>query len=265
MPYTRTVQLHYTIHGTGEPLVLVHGYLSDSTYWRTIVPELSKHYQVIAIDLLGFGKSPKPASADYSLDEHVTALAETIKQVTNKPIILVGHSMGSLVSARFAAQYPDAVARLLLCNMPLFPDAVQAREVIKRTNPTYRLMLYSPFARILWPIVRCVWPAIRPLLRARRLVPGPPGAFSSHHTYASRMGSLKNTVEVANAMQLLQKLTQPTTLILGIFDRRVYKRTLDTTRLPSNISIDWVDTGHHTVHQLPSAVLDILIPPSRKS
>lgn len=259
------MQLAYTQYGSGQPVVLVHGYLSDGNYWKPLIPKLAKHYQVISIDLLGFGKSPKPHTARYSLEEHVAALVATIKQATDEPIILIGHSMGSLVSAHLATQHPDMVKRLILCNMPLFPDAVQAREVIKRTSPTYSLMLYSPFARVIWPIVRFVWPVIRPFLIARRLVPGPPGAFSSRHSYASRMGSLKHTIETADAMELLSKVTQPTTLVLGIFDRNIYQRTLDKSRLPATISIDWVDTGHHTIYQLPRVILDILVPSSGKS
>lgn len=252
-------QLAYKRFGSGRPIVLVHGYLSDGEYWKPLIPQLSAHYEVIVIDLLGFGKSPKPADATYSIDEHAAALATTIKQVTNEPIVLIGHSMGALISANLATKNPTLVKQLILCNMPLFPDKVQAREVIKRTGPAYQLMLYSPFARILWPIIRFFWPLIRPLLLTRRLIPGPPGAFSSRHTYASRMGSLKNTVESADAMQLLARVTQPTTLILGIFDRNIYKRTLDTTRLPDSISIEWVDTGHHTIYQLPQAVLNNVI------
>ena len=255
----RVIQLAYKRYGSGQPLVLVHGYLSDGNYWRPLVPKLAEHYDVIVVDLLGFGDSPKPATASYSLDEHAELLAETIKQLTNKPAIVIGHSMGALISAHLAVTQPTIVKQLLLLNMPLFPDRVQAREVIKRTGPAYQLLLYSPFARVLWPIVRFIWPVIRPLLVARRLVPGPPGAFSTRHSYASRVGSLKHTVEVADAMQLLRSLTQSTTLILGIFDRNIYQRTLNTSGLPENVAIEWVDTGHHTIYQVPQAVLNNLV------
>lgn len=114
-------------------------------------------------------------------------------------------------------------------------------------------------------MVRAVWPLIRRLFPARRVIPGPPGAFSAHHTYTSRMRSLFNTVESADALALLHKVRVPTTLINGIFDRRIYKHTIDASSLPANISIEWVDTGHHTIYQIPQAVLDLLIPPSRKS
>jgi pimeloyl-ACP methyl ester carboxylesterase len=79
------------------------------------------------------------------------------------------------------------------------------------------------------------------------------------------MRSLFNTVESADALALLHKVRVPTTLINGIFDRRIYKHTIDASSLPANISIEWVDTGHHTIYQIPQAVLDLLIPPSRKS
>ncbi len=246
------MQLHYTIHGTGEPLVLIHGYLSDGNYWHSIVPQLTEHYQVITIDLLGFGKSPKPNTSDYSLATHAQAVADTLRPLINQPAIIMGHSMGCLVSSQLAITNPKLVSKLILCNMPFFETPEQARGVVMKTGRVYRAMLYSPLARLFWPIAK--------LLLRGKFAPGPKGAFSVHHTYPSRTRSLKNTIEPTSAVKLLKRTTHPTVVINGTYDRRVYRQNLEAAHLPTNIQLRWVETGHHTISRAPRAVLDELVP-----
>ena len=88
--------------GDGEVMILLHGFLSSSKYWRNLQPHLSAEgYRVIAIDLLGFGDAPKPKYSDYSYQEHIAYLDAVIKKLRLKqPFILIGHSMGALLATR---------------------------------------------------------------------------------------------------------------------------------------------------------------------
>ncbi len=245
------MSLFYKTQGSGAPLVLLHGYLSDSNYWKPLLPELSKRYTVITIDLLGFGRSPKPGSASYTLDEHATAVATTIMHITSEPAIIAGHSMGALIAAQLTIAHPKLITRTLLCNMPLFRNAKQAREAIIRTSPLHRTMLYSPIARIAWPIVKSFY-------FAQRFTPGPSSAFSTRHNYRSRTLSLINTIEATNAIDLLLLIDTPTVLINGTYDRSTYRKNLKGVTLPKNIDSVWVTTGHHTVHYKPSEITKYL-------
>lgn len=80
------MSLHYHITGSGPTIILLHGFLSDSRYWRGITSSLSQHYRVVTIDLLGFGKSPKPKTATYSLTYQAQLVAKTIKDVSDEPV-----------------------------------------------------------------------------------------------------------------------------------------------------------------------------------
>lgn len=222
-------------------VVLIHGFLSDSTYWRSVVPQLSEQYRVITIDLLGFGASPKPRDATYSLADHTTAVAETLTAVIDRPAVIIGHSMGCLVAAQLSIDHPQLVSRLALFNMPIFSHSEQAREVLMETSYLYRLMLYSPLARVGWPIVKT-------LLRSRLRL-GPPDAFSRHHTYESRHRSLTNTIEATDVIALLQQIPCPTVIVEGVYDRAVYRDNLDRAHLSPQITVLWTDTGHHTILQ----------------
>lgn len=246
--YWVVVKLHYHVAGTGPAIVLIHGFLSDSRYWNKLVKELSSSHRVITVDLLGFGKSPKPRHAHYSLDQHAALVIDTLEPLLDEPAVVVGHSMGALISARISQRAPELVERLVLCNMPLYTSPEQARGVIKRTSLPYRLALYSPAARVLWPLIKSLAP--RGKLRL-----GPAGAFSPHHTYQSRKRSLTHTVEATNALTLLHSLKAPTTLICGIRDRAVYRQNIEHEVFPRNITIKWVQTGHHTPLRHPELIL----------
>ena len=108
--------------GEGNPpVVLLHGIGRTASIWENVVTLLKDKHRVVALDLLGFGASPKPDWKDYNTDDHVESVVATIKKMKlDKPVILVGHSMGCLVAVRLALLYPDMVKRMVLYEMPLY-------------------------------------------------------------------------------------------------------------------------------------------------
>ena len=110
----------YIAHDSGEGpgddrpvVVLVHGLASSSVTFDNLVPLLEPDYRCIAIDLLGFGRSP--------IDEHTAALRRTIRSLRlRRPFTLVGHSLGSLISARYAARRRDDVSHLVMVGPPVY-------------------------------------------------------------------------------------------------------------------------------------------------
>lgn len=107
--------------GEGPVIILVPGVASSSTIFDRLVPLLHDKYRVIAIDLLGFGGSPVPEDATYTMEEHVAWLRATITSLRlTAPFILVGHSLGGLLASRYAAQHPGKVSRLVLVSPPIY-------------------------------------------------------------------------------------------------------------------------------------------------
>lgn len=101
--------------GTGQPLVLIHGLASNMGFWRYNIPALeAQGFRVIAVDLIGYGKSSKPYSAPYTLRFY----AETIRALLNELGIAkatwVGHSMGGQIAITAALHFPEAVEKLVL-------------------------------------------------------------------------------------------------------------------------------------------------------
>ena len=107
------VKIHYVSGGKGEPLLLVHGFGQNWYMWNRLLPELSKHYTVIAPDLRGVGESGKTA-AGYDKKNMAVDMHELIKTLGYKQINLAGHDIGLMVAYAYAVQFPGEVKKLAL-------------------------------------------------------------------------------------------------------------------------------------------------------
>lgn len=106
--------ISYIDEGKGEyTLVLVHGLASNAGFWRYNIPELSKHFRVVAVDLPGYGKSQK-GNYSYSLSFYAETIKKLIDELQLKNVVLVGHSMGGQIAIIFALKYPDMLSKLVL-------------------------------------------------------------------------------------------------------------------------------------------------------
>jgi len=107
------IRLHYLAAGRGDPVVLLHGFAQTSHMWRPLIAELSGRHTVIAPDLRGFGQSAALADGytKAAMAQDVHALLNSLKL---DRVRLVGHDIGLMVAYALAAQYPQAVDRLVL-------------------------------------------------------------------------------------------------------------------------------------------------------
>ena len=107
------VRLHYLVAGTGDPVILLHGYAETSHMWRPLIGELAKTHTVVAPDLRGFDQSSKPDTGydKKTMAQDVHALAVSLGFTRAK---VVGHDIGLMVAYAYAAQYPTEVDRLVL-------------------------------------------------------------------------------------------------------------------------------------------------------
>src|SRR3954452_2352654 len=117
---SRTVDIggpvHYVDFGgpdAGPAVVLVHGLGGSHLNWDLFAPLLSPHARVRALDLPGFGRS-EPGGRNASVQSNVAVLQRFLAEVVGEPAILVGNSMGGMISILTAGERPDAVAGLVL-------------------------------------------------------------------------------------------------------------------------------------------------------
>lgn len=108
-----TGPLHVARMGSGQTLVLVHGYLGGSSQWAAELEVLSPHFDVIAMDLAGFGKSRHLISPD-QMTGHAMAVLDCLDQAGVENFHLLGHSMGGMIAQEVVRLAPQRVQRLIL-------------------------------------------------------------------------------------------------------------------------------------------------------
>jgi pimeloyl-ACP methyl ester carboxylesterase len=109
-------KIQYTVMGSGQPLVLVHGFGASIGHWRKNIPVLADAgYRVFAIDLLGFGGSDK-ASINYSVDVWVELLKDFWAENIQEKAVFIGNSIGALISLTVLAEHPEISAGGVLIN-----------------------------------------------------------------------------------------------------------------------------------------------------
>ncbi|NES80049.1 MAG: alpha/beta fold hydrolase [Moorea sp. SIO2B7] len=102
--------------GTGQPLLLIHGFGASIGHWRKNIPVLAENgYRVFAIDLLGFGGSDKPA-LDYTVELWREQIKDFWEAQINEPTVFVGNSIGGLVSLMLITKFPEIAAGGVLIN-----------------------------------------------------------------------------------------------------------------------------------------------------
>ncbi len=115
-PVQEEIQLHTEIFGEEgrQSLVLLHGFGASSYSFSRLIPELSKYFRVYAIDLKGFGKSPKPKNSGYSVYDQAVLVDRFLKDYNLKNIILIGHSYGGGVALSLVLLDPKRVEKMVL-------------------------------------------------------------------------------------------------------------------------------------------------------
>lgn len=153
------IDLHTEVSGSGKPVLLIHGFGNSVYVWRHLAPTLAQENRVIAIDLKGFGDSPKPADERYSVYEQARLIRDYVMDNDLKDVTIVGHSLGggiALVASLYLQQSAPGRQRGLVLidgiaypqRMPMFirilatpvlgplvarvvPPEIQVREVMK--------------------------------------------------------------------------------------------------------------------------------------
>lgn len=193
----------YDVCRAGEPkltAVFLHGIAASSASFNgffdyLMVNNSMREIRFVAFDLLGSGKSYTSDELNYNFDEQLEALDNSIQKLRiTGPLIIVAHSMGTMIAARFADKHPKLVDGLILISAPIY-----RREDIE--NPLFEKAM-NGFREI-------VTKKDRSLLKSK--------AFHSE---------IKNIVSNSENYDYLVKLSQPTTIIYGELDKIIAAQNL---------------------------------------
>jgi len=214
------INVYYEIHGKGEPLVLIYGYVGHSELWFRQIPVFSKKYQVVAFDNRGVGRSDKP-DIPYTMAMMAEDIAGLLDIIGIDAAHIFGISMGGMIAQHFALTFPQRVISLILgctaCGgvhmIQPEPDSMAALfdfERLKNMTPEEVTRQAMPFCYSQEFIARNS-DIIEERVAKQLEYPTPPhgatrqaGAIMGHDTY-----------------ELLPKITLPTLVIAGDNDRLI--------------------------------------------
>lgn len=135
--------IYYTVKGEGSAVILLHGFLETSAMWDHIVLELSPSHKVIAIDLLGHGKSDCIGYV-HTMDAMADAVVAVLEHLQIDKGIVIGHSMGGYVALALAEKKPELFEGLCLMNSTFEADDKDRKQLRTRS----RKLAQSNFANL---------------------------------------------------------------------------------------------------------------------
>ncbi len=120
------MEIAYVEAGSGQPIVLLHGYCGSHHYWDEVIPLLSSRGRVIAVDLRGHGAS-SANEGDYSMEVLADDIVSLLDELKLSKVNLFGHSLGGYIALAFAERYPERILTLGLVHSTSLPDAEAAQ------------------------------------------------------------------------------------------------------------------------------------------
>lgn len=139
----KNIKIHYSDQGKGSVVLLLHGFLENSSMWENLIPHLIKRNRVISIDLLGHGKTGCLGYV-HSMDLMADAVNAVLKKLRIRRVQIIGHSMGGYVALAFCDVFPQKVKALCLMNSSSRPDSDEKKtnrdraiEAVKKNYKTF--------------------------------------------------------------------------------------------------------------------------------
>lgn len=222
--------LHVAFDSGGKDrpvIVFLHGIAATSKTWDVLLKEIDPDsYRIVLIDLLGFGKSVKPVDCEYNVDDHVKYIKGTLRRIgVRKDFILVGHSMGSIITSHYCAKYPKHVKRAYLLSLPLYPEDIKNQKGLPGRLTDFYINAYN---------LLCDNKAftIKNSSRLRKILRINDGIDVSESTWNSFRLSLKNTIINQDVYGELKTVKIPICVIYGLLDQFL---VIDNMKMLANL------------------------------
>ena len=231
---------------TKDPIltvVFLHCISPTAYTWRTTIRQFTKKYDLknirfIAIDLLGFGAALQSKWLDYDYDDYDRALDSTLKHLRiTSPVVLIGHSMGSLIAADYAVNFQPSVdlSHLILVSPPI----LLSEELAKLPDRVYTKS-YASLHKLAQdkPVMEVIANFIQRF-----------SSFSSRYIKTPAFGrSMDNIILNHNNYRTFTKLRIPTLIIHGHFDPLVIRSNLKHLADVNSKYINFISVmGHHDI------------------
>jgi pimeloyl-ACP methyl ester carboxylesterase len=241
-------------------VVLIHGLAGSAHWWDPLVPRLEGEHRVIRVDLLGHGRSAKPAGGGYAISDQAARVAGVLDQLGVRDAVVVGHSTGGSVATALAEQRGDLVAGLALVDSGPRIDAFVSEGVAGR------LLLTPVVGQALW---RLRTDAI--VRRSMSTAVSSPGYEFPHqlvddvrgmtyHALTATSRAADDYLEEQPLPDRLSGLDTPLLVLFGKADRRWQPSSAEDYRAVPGARIEMLaDVGHSPMLEDPPRTADLLL------
>jgi len=254
------VRLRVSEHGSGSPLVLLHGMYMEHSTWDGVVRVLSKSYRTVAPDLPGFGDSEKPPNSryPYGVPAFAEAVADLYAGLELGRCAVVGHALGGAVALTLASQHPELVSRLVLIDALCYP----VPQVLRRRMVTSPVLGTLLFKQLMGKT------AFRMLVRRSMLSSRSSSKDGFDHYYrvfntpaarGSALATMRSMLDTRALVAQTSKVSAPTLVVWGRRDR-LYPAGFGQ-RLSREIrgaGFALLDAGHAPQEEQPDALAAVI-------
>lgn len=147
----QSCKIAYRDMGTGQVVVLLHGFGEDSQIFDLQTEYLKNHYRLIVPDLPGSGQSAIDLKLSSSIDLMADCIAALVREITDQPVILLGHSMGGYITLAFAQKYPGRLKGFGLLHSTAFADNEEKKATRRKSIDFIREKGAFPFLQTAIP------------------------------------------------------------------------------------------------------------------
>jgi 2-succinyl-6-hydroxy-2,4-cyclohexadiene-1-carboxylate synthase len=247
--------------GAGVPLLLLHGFTGSSANWSSLIPAFSERHRVIAVDLLGHGRTDAPADENRYSMEQVAADLETLMIALNAiPAHVLGYSMGGRLALYLALTRPQLARSLILESAS--PGLESEEERADRQKSDEQLAGWIEANAVAAFVDH--WERL-PLFAGQRELPADVRAALREQRLRNRPRGLANSLRgMGTGAQpslwiRLEELSMPVLLLTGAKDEKFLAINQRMAQLIPRATLDVIDGAGHTVHlERPMAFIDVV-------
>lgn len=239
--------------GRGPVVVLVHGIASSWVAFEKLIPLLTPHHRVIAVNLLGCGNSPAPLDIDYTVDDHVEALRRTlVRRGVFRRFTLVGHSMGGIISARFATVYGAWLRRVILVGTPIYPSVHTVLNPMDRAQLGFYQQFYDYLKAnpVFTGMTAAAINSISPIKNVINV---------NERGWEPMRRSMTNVIQGQTTLSDLTMVTVPVELVYGTRDPFLSKKGTDAATRIGPVTAHPVDRIDHLIRDRMAEVIATLV------
>ncbi len=262
----------YIDAGRGEPVFLLHGCPFHSYEWREVIPELSRHYRVIAPDLLGLGDTQVRLSDDYRLPNDEKMVVGLMDALGIKEAAFVGHDHGAATLQLMMRDYPERIRRAVLTNAeaydqwPSEPERPEVELVVSPVlGPLFRFALgFSVVQREVFSIAVHRKEAFSDEVLAAytRALISTPARWQRLQRFFRWQLDREHNLETMHALEGMRRFEKPTLVLWGRRDTNFGPPIAERLAgdIPGVVGIKWMEnSAHMPMQEEPKAYTEALL------